>query len=143
MKAQKLHMTDYCLPTYSILLLNSSNQVLLLHRVQTSSSFASAHVFPGGNVDAHQDGLISSTSVVDRHEDGPAYRLAAVRECFEETGILLARDSVSKNLVEIPDETREAVRKEIHSNTTRFSDWLNTINAVPDVGKLLPFKGNQ
>ncbi|KAF3359102.1 hypothetical protein VdG1_02664 [Verticillium dahliae VDG1] len=125
-----------------ILLLSPTNQVLLLHRVKTSSSFASAHVFPGGNLDSFHDGDIPAEYAKERHVDGPAYRIGAIRECFEETGILLARRSGAKGdaaLVSLPNRDREAARKQIHGNHVRFSDWAESVGGTPDVEGLIPF----
>jgi len=77
--------------TPSIILVSPSNRILLIHRVRTSSAFPSAHVFPGGNVSA-ADGYIPASGI-DRHRDNVAYRTGAIRELFEEAGILLARRS--------------------------------------------------
>lgn len=120
----------------SIVLLSPTNQVLLLHRVETSTSFASAHVFPGGNVDAFHDGEVPGPEAPEaRHADGPAYRMGAVRECFEESGILLATCAVQgKGLIELDGAVREKARKEVHEHRVRFGDWLNSIGGVADVG---------
>ena len=40
-------------PSSSVLLISPQNEILLLHRVSHSSSFAAAHVFPGGHLDAY------------------------------------------------------------------------------------------
>lgn len=120
-------------PSSSVVLLSPSNQVLLLHRVQTSTSFASAHVFPGGNLDPYHDGAVPDVDSPGRHEDGEAYRLGAIRECFEETGILLAKaKNGGDDLIALPSEEIQAARKKIHSNQIKFGDWLESINAVPD-----------
>ncbi|WYZ44590.1 hypothetical protein EsH8_VII_001026 [Colletotrichum jinshuiense] len=129
-------------PSASILLLSPTNQVLLLHRVKTSTSFASAHVFPGGNLDAFHDGEIPPRDARERHEDGPAYRLGAIRECFEETGILLATRKGSDDtstLINVSSADREAARKKVHGNQARFSEWVDSVGGVPDVGRLKPF----
>lgn len=119
-------------PSSSILLLSSTNEVLLLHRVRTSTSFASAHVFPGGNLDVLHDGDIPAPDAPQRHVDGPAYRMGAIRECFEETGILLAKKDGA--LVNLPVEERDAARKKIHGGELKFGDWLESIGGIPDTG---------
>lgn len=124
-------------PSSSVVLISPQNQVLLLHRVRTSSSFASAHVFPGGNLDAFHDGDIPPADSPQRHEDGAAYRMGAIRECFEETGILLAKRNGS--LVELSVANRDAARKRIHGNHITFGDWAKSVDAVPDLGKLSTF----
>jgi 8-oxo-dGTP pyrophosphatase MutT (NUDIX family) len=122
-------------PLPSILLISPSNQILLLHRVRTSSSFPSAHVFPGGNLSASQDGDIPPAEDPKRHIDGPEYRLGAIRECFEESGILLAtKNDGSGAILEVPEDVREKGRKEIHSGKVRFGDWVKSQSGVVDSG---------
>lgn len=76
-------------------------QVLLLQRTWDAVFMPGYFVFPGGSVDeqdvkgrAHAigqgDSDISQTMSLD--EGGADYMLAAVRECFEEAGILVALD---------------------------------------------------
>jgi 8-oxo-dGTP pyrophosphatase MutT (NUDIX family) len=126
-------------PSSSILLLSPTNRVLLLHRVRTSTSFASAHVFPGGNLSTYHEGdLIPPPDSPLRHVDGPAYRLAAIRETFEESGILLAINS-SGRLLEVDDATREDGRKKTHAGKVKFADWVRGLGGEPDVDGLLPF----
>ncbi|KAH8813076.1 hypothetical protein F5884DRAFT_820743 [Xylogone sp. PMI_703] len=127
-------------PSASILLISPKNHILLLHRVRTSSSFPSAHVFPGGNLSPRQDGTIPSPSDPARHLDGPAYRLGAIRECFEESGILLAkRNDGSGRLLEVDEVERERARKAIHSHNLKFSDWVKEQGGIVDSDSLLPF----
>jgi len=123
-------------PSSSILLLSPTNQVLLLHRVRTSTSFASAHVFPGGNLSSFHEGSLGVPTPDSEamHVDGPAYRLAAVRETFEESGILLAKDKQGR-LLELDEETRENGRRQTHGNKIKFGDWLESVGGVPDTGK--------
>ncbi|KAJ4263639.1 hypothetical protein NW762_006463 [Fusarium torreyae] len=124
-------------PSSSVLLVSPVNDVLLLHRVHTSTSFASAHVFPGGNLDAYHDGTIPAVDSLERHQDGPAYRLGAVRETFEETGILLAKKD--SELINLTIEDRDAARKLIHGNQVKFLEWLKSVGAEPDLEGLIPF----
>ncbi|RFN55537.1 hypothetical protein FIE12Z_183 [Fusarium flagelliforme] len=124
-------------PSSSVLLISPSNEVLLLHRVHTSSSFASAHVFPGGNLDPYHDGVIPEENSPERHQDGLAYRVGAIRETFEETGILLARKD--NELINLDVKDRDAARKMIHGNQVKFLDWLKSVGAEPDLDGLIPF----
>ncbi|MCK7550790.1 MBL fold metallo-hydrolase [Marinobacter goseongensis] len=77
-------------------------QVLLLQRTWDAVFLPGYYVFPGGAVDQQEplarehalgpaDAQISQTLSLD--EGGADYMLAAVRECFEEAGILLAVDA--------------------------------------------------
>jgi 8-oxo-dGTP pyrophosphatase MutT (NUDIX family) len=79
-------------------------EILLLRRVRTAGFVPGAYVFPGGRVDRsdaedevvrHLDGLDAGSAAARlglAGADPPAlaYYLAAVREAFEETGILVA-----------------------------------------------------
>ncbi len=79
----------------------TGTEVLLLERSGKSESFSGAFVFPGGKVDLHDahrdfESLYAGHSDADASrllgipEYGLAYWMAAIRECFEEVGILLA-----------------------------------------------------
>ncbi|KAL5341271.1 hypothetical protein BJX70DRAFT_359291 [Aspergillus crustosus] len=127
-------------PSSSVILISPKNEVLLLHRVKTSTSFASAHVFPGGNLSL-QDGRCPPPGDPKRHEDASWYRNAAIRELFEESGILLAKDQNSGKLLAIREEERGKGRREIHQKETTFSGWLTkqSSSAVPDIDNLIPF----
>ncbi|KAJ5174859.1 uncharacterized protein N7482_000736 [Penicillium canariense] len=127
-------------PSSSVILVSPKNEILLLHRVQTSSSFASAHVFPGGNLSS-QDGACPPPEDLSRHDDAPHYRRAAIRELFEESGILFAKDGSSGKLLAIDEATREQGRKLIHQNKVTFDEWLKQqhANAEPDTDQLIPF----
>ncbi|KAI4237335.1 MAG: hypothetical protein LQ349_001919 [Xanthoria aureola] len=142
-------------PSASILLISPSNQILLLRRVQASSSFASAHVFPGGHIDP-DDGPLPPHGDVRVHDDSPAYRVGALRECFEESGILLARNrhnnkniknsnnapsssSSSSLLLQLTEQERDAGRNAIHQKQVRFQDWVRAHGGVLDTESLHPF----
>lgn len=126
-------------PSASILLISPSNHILLLHRVSSSSTFASAHVFPGGHC-SPQDGHLPPPSDPSHHEDSPAYRHAALRECFEESGILLARKQENTDqLVELTERERDEGRKAVHAEKVPFDEWVNQKGGEMDTEGLVPF----
>ncbi|KAJ0122614.1 NUDIX domain-containing protein [Diaporthe amygdali] len=128
-------------PSSSIILLSPTNQVLLLHRVQTSSSFPSAHVFPGGNLSPFHEPPAPPPDSRERHADSLAYRLAAVRETFEESGILIAKRSLADDvLLVVPEVEREKARREIHGDKVRFTEWVEAgLGGTLCVDDLVPF----
>ena len=77
---------------------------------------------------------------VRRHEDGAAYRFAAIRECFEESGLLLARrkDS-SRDLIELSERERDEGRRAVHTENIPFQEWAKQKGAVVDTDGLIPF----
>lgn len=123
-------------PSASVLLVSPQNQFLLLQRVKQSSSFASAHVFPGGNVSTFHDGEVPGSESPNRHVDSDVYRMAAIRETFEESGIILARNSGFGRLIEVPEAEREEGRRQVHSNKVKFESWLAGKGGKADIGKL-------
>ncbi|KAI8962547.1 hypothetical protein F5Y11DRAFT_322453 [Daldinia sp. FL1419] len=127
-------------PSASVILLSPENQVLLLHRVKSSSAFPSAHVFPGGNISNFHDGMVPGPSDPKRHEDSLTYRLGAIRETFEESGILLAREgNNNENSLNVPNSERDKARKDIYENRIRFVEWVQGVGGVVDTENLLPF----
>lgn len=124
-------------PSSSVLLLSPKNHVLLLHRVKRSSNFPSAHVFPGGNLDPFHDGHIPTGS--ERHRDGQAYRCAAVRETFEESGILLAGRRSGGGSFQVGETERLDGRRNVHQRRVRFGTWVDDKGGRMDTEGLLPF----
>ncbi|OJJ46992.1 hypothetical protein ASPZODRAFT_131910 [Penicilliopsis zonata CBS 506.65] len=127
-------------PSASVILVSPRNEILLLHRVQTSSSFPSAHVFPGGNLSS-QDGDLPSIDDPKRHDDAPCYRRGALRELFEESGILLAKEGSSSRMLAVSETARQHGRRAIHQQEVTFEQWLKSQHAAaePDTESLIPF----
>ena len=71
------------------------------HEIEFSSG---ALVFPGGGVDAADREIIARSELYAGGEgcdaDALSFRIAAIRETFEESGILLARPRGSRELVD-------------------------------------------
>jgi 8-oxo-dGTP pyrophosphatase MutT (NUDIX family) len=93
-------------PAATIMLVRDSErgmEVLMLQRNFESAFVPGVHVFPGGTLDeedhspalhAHCDGPddIAASRVLGIGSGGLAYWIAAIRELFEEAGVLLARE---------------------------------------------------
>jgi 8-oxo-dGTP pyrophosphatase MutT (NUDIX family) len=94
------------IPAATVLVLRdgpAGPDVFMVRRHEGTSSFSGAHVFPGGCVDGSDteagdavwcDGVDHATRQLGDLSPGEAvaYHIAAVRELFEEAGVLLARD---------------------------------------------------
>lgn len=112
-----------------------------MHRVQTGT-FSSAHVFPGGNLSRfHEGSLIPDIDSPGRHIDGLAYRLAAIRETFEESGVLLARpagqaasSAHDRGLLHVSSEASRQARLDVANGKIRFEEWLSSVGGIPDNG---------
>jgi hypothetical protein len=66
--------------------------------------------------------------------------MAAVRETFEECGILLAKSKkTGKLFTDISDEEREEGRRAVHAGKVKFADLLDKWGATADTESLIPF----
>jgi glyoxylase-like metal-dependent hydrolase (beta-lactamase superfamily II)/8-oxo-dGTP pyrophosphatase MutT (NUDIX family) len=83
---------------------DSGMEVFMIRRTQAAAFMGGAHVFPGGGVDAADaaaelaaccEGLddTEASRLLGVERGGLAYWAAAMRECFEEAGLLLAHDA--------------------------------------------------
>ena len=75
-------------------------ETLMLQRAQSAAFLGGAYVFPGGSLDAADaaPGRVLGLAEAQANqrlgiEGARAYYVAAVRECFEEAGVLLACDA--------------------------------------------------
>jgi 8-oxo-dGTP pyrophosphatase MutT (NUDIX family) len=117
-------------------LISPKNEVLMLHRVRTASAFPSAHAFAGGKISEEQDGPVPPPGDPRRHVDSKTYRLCAIRETFEESGVLLAKAPRTGRLFDLPDSTRKEMRKVVHKEEVKFTEWLKELGAEPELGML-------
>lgn len=118
-------------PAATLILVRDANpgmEVFMIRRSQAAEFVGGAHVFPGGGVDAsdasaelaaHCEGLddFEASRLLGVERGGLAYWAAAMRECFEESGLLLAHDERGEyadlnqpQRVEVFAQWREAVR---------------------------------
>ncbi|HEY5293078.1 MAG TPA: MBL fold metallo-hydrolase [Burkholderiales bacterium] len=104
-------------------------EVFMIRRTQSAAFMGGAHVFPGGGVDAsdasaelaaHCEGLDDSEAsrLLGLEQGGLAYWAAAMRECFEEAGLLLAHDADGEYA-----DLNEAERVQV------FAQWRESVRA--------------
>ncbi|ETW86174.1 hypothetical protein HETIRDRAFT_425132 [Heterobasidion irregulare TC 32-1] len=109
-------------PSASLIVVNARNEILFVHRNPQAQSFGGVHVFPGGNYDAAQD---------------DSYQMTAIRETFEESGVLLASSRTQTTL--LSDAVVDSSRRSIHAQQMLFKDFLKEHNLETDRKYLLPF----
>ena len=128
--------------------------VFMLRRNLESRFVAGASVFPGGAVDPGD----RATALLERchgHTDDDASRqlglssggvgfwVAAIREAFEEAGVLLARQAASGDPIDLADTVTaarlEAARPAVALGARPFLDVVIDEDLLIDVGALHPF----
>ena len=116
----------------------------MVRRSERSAAFPAIYVFPGGTVDAG-DAEIARTALLrhvvpalaEREPSEPAHEVAAIREAFEEAGMLLAAGPDGAPLDESVD--LRSVRAEALSGTRSFADVLAGMGAMLDARRLWYF----
>ncbi len=134
-------MADTLIPAATILLVRdnvSGPEVFMVQRHHRIDFAAEALVFPGGRVDAGDSsgGVLERCSGVETMTPAAQrFRVAAIREAFEESGILLARHKSSGSL--LSGEEVVALydwRKRLESKEAELADFLAEENLVLDCG---------
>src|SRR4051812_2314277 len=123
-------------PAATLILLRDSDagpEIFMLKRSPSAAFVANAYVFPGGGLDATDHKALHrvlglSESEANRRlgvdQGGLAYWVAAVRECFEEAGILLAVDESGAPLDPERADALAVHRTAINAGTLGFGDLL-------------------
>lgn len=127
-------------------------EVFMMKR-PSAADFGGMHVFPGGKVDeldaheamqGHCRGRTDeqASSQLEVNSGGLAYWVAAVRECFEECGVLLGYDADGA-LFELEDEAHKrrfnAYREALLSGHQAFFDLCHTEGLTLAVDRILYF----
>lgn len=112
-------------------------EVLMLQRSQALAFMPGVHVFPGGALDAADDspalhalcaGLddAAASRALGLERRGLAHWIAAIREAFEEAGILLAYNSAGElvSLDEAAAERYRAQRRALDEGRAGFAEFL-------------------
>lgn len=112
----------------------------MLQRHAKDKFAAGAYVFPGGMLEDHDYNdaaleLSPRLTVAQAHsmmpdvsspEKAPGFFIAAIRETFEESGILLARTGNGDPWHPAPDQTQHIrkARNELHDSEFDFNGWV-------------------
>lgn len=120
-------------PAASVILLRDAPggiEVFMVQRNRASAFVPGHHVFPGGALDAadqdsalhrlcvgHDD--LSASRILRVPQGGLAFWVAAIRECFEEAGLLLAGHGPGSSRLELSAEQQRDV----------FQSWRARLNA--------------
>jgi 8-oxo-dGTP pyrophosphatase MutT (NUDIX family) len=117
-------------PAATVVLLRDSNhgvEVLLLKRHRSSGFVPGAYVFPGGRIDEHDADLrlIEGAAVPARGAVAAHFWFGAVREVFEETGVLLAHTAKGTWVSDASSsDTIEQWRLKLMTNQARLIDMV-------------------
>jgi 8-oxo-dGTP pyrophosphatase MutT (NUDIX family) len=115
-------------PAATVLLLRDTNteegiEVFMLRRTKAAAFAGGMYVFPGGKVDeADGDG-----------DEG--YVIAAIRECYEEAGVLLAKDANGKSVTD--GHRALAHRNAVHDGSIGLRELCAQHHLTPAVDDLV------
>lgn len=129
-------------------------ETYLVRRTSAASFLPGAHVFPGGRVDAHDamlawiehvDGLaaLEGRAAGERREAILPHAIAAVRELFEEAGLLLARPAPDGEWQRTPDAEHRARlahhRRALCDGLRLFAEVCAELGCRPALDELAPW----
>jgi 8-oxo-dGTP pyrophosphatase MutT (NUDIX family) len=138
-------------PASTVLLLRDSVgadgeiEVFMMVRHYEIDFNSGALVFPGGSVDKGDQEVISKPELYGGgdglDEEAISFRIAAIRETFEESGILLARPSGSKALVDAKraSEIEAASRAALCEGKATFLKILTDNGMLLALNELVPY----
>jgi 8-oxo-dGTP pyrophosphatase MutT (NUDIX family) len=137
-------------PASTILLLRDATarkeiEVFMMVRHYEIDFNSGALVFPGGSVDKGDNEIIANSALYSSGEGLDAgelaFRIAAVRETFEESGILLARPKGSTALVDArrASEIEAAHRADLCDGKTSFLKVLTDNGMLLALDELVPY----
>src|ERR1700749_1274097 len=134
----------------TILLLRDSKaareiEVFMMVRHYEIDFNSGALVFPGGSVDKNDKEIIANPGLYSGGEGldeaGLSFRIAAIRETFEESGILLARPKGAKALVDAKraGEIEAAHRADLNERKITFQKVLTDNGMLLALDELVPY----
>ena len=142
------------IPAATVLLLRQSNndmEVLLVER-SSNSAFGDLYVFPGGKVDpednfsdklsSHSDlNDVDCSKLLNVEGSGASFWVACIRECFEEVGVLLARNK-DGSMIDLNNKDKDRFvdyRERLISNKISFLEICERENLFFETTNIVPF----
>lgn len=116
---------------------NGGPEVLMVKRNQKIDFFSGAMMFPGGKVESQDTDPLWTNRATGWHdvaEDERGPRIAALREAFEECGVLATAGNIGLDT----RETKEA-RVAVEAGTLPFLDYVSSKGAKLDLTQLTLF----
>lgn len=126
-------------------------KVLMMRRDANTVFAGGMWVFPGGSVDSSDDHAdfqsicehrtdAEASQLMGLDSGGLAYYITAIRECFEEAGVLLARFKGADQAVSLTNamHTRkfEDYRDRVNARTLDFLDFVQAENLIMDASEM-------
>jgi 8-oxo-dGTP pyrophosphatase MutT (NUDIX family) len=126
-------------------------QVFMMERNAATVFAGGMWVFPGGSVDDEDDpetfqhisihrSDTEASHLMDLEHGGLAYYIAAIREAFEEAGILLALDRETHDPIDLKDPATaarfEAHRDDVNDSNRNFIEIIEEENLILDAGQM-------
>jgi 8-oxo-dGTP pyrophosphatase MutT (NUDIX family) len=132
---------DIAAPAASVLLLRETDrlEVLMIERHAASAFAGGALVFPGGRVDPGDADPEWAAHAVGAPADETPARIAAIREAFEEAGVLLARDRAGRPVGREATRALRPWRARIEADDRRFLELMRGAGLVGALDLLTPF----
>lgn len=142
-------------PAATLVLVRDSAQgmeVFMMQRTHQAAFVPGGYVFPGGALDASDAGIGFNTCcpgiddgsacrILNLEQGGLAYWVAAIRECFEESGLLLAYGSDGKPIDPADPRTAElsALRERVAAGDLPFEELCRMHKLTPALDRLSYF----
>jgi 8-oxo-dGTP pyrophosphatase MutT (NUDIX family) len=126
-------------------------QVYMMERNANTVFAGGMWVFPGGSVDADDDPDLfqhisihrsdaQASTLLDLPRGGLAYYIAAIREAFEEAGVLLALNRNTREPLDLKDKATAARfqshRNDINDSNRNFVEIIEEENLILDAGEM-------
>lgn len=138
-------MTDGIIAAATVLLVRDGAvglEVLMATRARTIEFAAGAAVFPGGKIDPadrRADWRALSSGADHLADDDLAFRIAGIRETFEETGVLLAHDIAGAPVDPAHVSALGVRRAEVERTPGLFLDLVGAAGLQLDLGAIADF----